>query len=300
MVVIIWMAISIFAIALAAEDNSDQTQPTQRHEQQMIKPNAVDPSLYTQDDDFETIKYFYYSPNPEALPPPCIDSPDQLIFEDGMFLAGPSFLVCLERVPGSSFIPVFWNGSYHGQLPIYSSLVMNNLVSIDEVQSTVELTFDLTLKWEDHRYAMPDYWDNVPMGFVDLTSTVLGNSSMLLWKPSPAFPDAIDIDIFNQDFRLNRANQFYWQISYHMVLSQPQFNFAMYPADQQNINIRFADSEFELRELKFIPKGIAFTTLSTGKNCFASNPIWDYLGSDYTSYEDAVYQNSYNVYEIQV
>lgn len=261
---------------------------------------GITPSLYTPDDDFEDIEYSYYSPLAAEKPPPCISNASDLVFDGDIFLVAPTLQNCIDRVPGSSFIPIFWNGTYHGQLPIYTKIVMNNLVGISEVDSVVELTFDLTLQWVDHRYAMPLFWEQVPMGFVDLTSTVIGNDNVVMWLPSPAFPDAIEIDIFNQDLRINRANQFYWQVSYHVRLVQPQFNFARYPSDQQNINIRFADAEFELRQLKFVPTGIDFTTLPNGEICFNDNPIWDYLGSDYTSYEDEVYQNSYNVYEIQV
>jgi hypothetical protein len=108
------------------------------------------------------------------------------------------------------------------------------------------------------------------------------------------------IDIFDLDFRLNNANEFYYQISYHMILVQPQFNFAEYPNDHQTISIRIADAEYSMRELAFIPIAIDFSTLENNEICFAQNPIWSYLSSRYSSYVDEVYENSYAVFSMDV
>lgn len=259
------------------------------------------PEVYKVDDTPPDFTYYYYSAEiAKKSPPPCIHNKSDAVFLDGYFSVEQTFYNCLENVLGSSFIPTFWNGSYHGQLPIYTSMIMNSLVGVIEEDSTVELTFDLTMEWKDERFYMPGIWEKIPMGFIDLTSTILQNSSINIWRPNIVFPDATLIDIFAFDFRLNRNSFFYYQVSYHMILVQPGFNFASYPADQQTISIRFADAEFEVRELLFIPTDMEFTKLDNGAYGFDSNPIWDYESYSFTSYVDPTYDNSYNVYEINV
>lgn len=261
----------------------------------------INPEVYRVDDAVDRVDYYYYSAEvARLLPPPCIHNESDLVFIGGYFSVEQTFYNCLANVLGSTFIPTFWNGSYHGQLPIYSKMIMNSLVGIVEVDSTVELTFDLTLQWRDERFDMPGVWEHIPKGFIDLTSTILQNDSINIWRPNVVFPDAIEIDEFAFDFRLNSNNYFYYQVSYHMILVQPQFDFARYPADRQNINIRFADAEFETRELIFVPTNMEFTALPDGEYGFDANPIWDFDKYSYFAYVDAAYDNSYNVYVIEV
>lgn len=261
----------------------------------------INTEVYRADDAVDPVDYYYYSAEvARQVPPPCIHNESDLVYIGGYFSVEQTFYNCLANVLGSTFIPTFWNGSYHGQLPVYSSIIMNSLVGIVEVDSTVELTFDLTLQWRDERFDMPGVWEHIPKGFVDLTSTILQNDSINIWRPNIVFPDAIEMDQFAFDFRLNRNNYFYYQVSYHMILVQPQFDFARYPADRQNINIRFADAEFETRELIFVPTNMEFTTLPDGEYGFDANPIWDFDKYSYFAYVDGAYDNSYNVYVIEV
>lgn len=261
----------------------------------------ISPEVYRADDTIPDFTYYYYSAETaKETSPPCIHNESDVVFFDGYFSVEQTFYNCLANVLGSSFLPTFWNGSYHGQLPIYTSMIMNALVDVIEEDSTVELTFDLTMQWKDERFAMPGVWEMIPMGFIDLTSTIIQNSSISIWRPNIVFPDATLIDIFAYDFRLNRNNFFYYQVSYHMILVQPGFDFSSYPADKQTITIRFADAEFEVRELLFVPTDMEFTKLDNGAYGFDSNPIWDYESYSFTSYVDPTYDNSYNVYEINV
>lgn len=196
-------------------------------------------------------------------------------------------------------IPTFYNGQYHGQLQIRTNIVFNDLVGIKEVESTVELTFDLIMEWKDNRFAMNGFWENIPMGFIDL-STLLTNDSVTIWRPMPSFPDLVGADLFSYDYRFNEYNEFFFQQSYHMTLVQPQFDFRAYPGDSQTINVRFSDAEFATRQLIFVPTNIRFTTLQDGSVSFQQNPIWTVNSNGYTAYVDDAYSNSYNVFYVDV
>jgi hypothetical protein len=110
---------------------------------------------YFHDDDYVNENYYYYSPLADVEPPPCLHNESEMVMIDGYFSAEQTFFNCLANVLGNSMISTFFNGTYHGQLQVFTGVVMHNLVSIVEVDSTVELTFDVYMTWKDNRFKMP-------------------------------------------------------------------------------------------------------------------------------------------------
>ncbi len=47
---------------------------------------------------------------------------------------------------------------------------------------------------------MPEFWENLKLGYtqLDLTSTILNNDSVNFWLPAMVFPDASDMDILDE------------------------------------------------------------------------------------------------------
>lgn len=67
---------------------------------------------------------------------------------------------CSNNIPGAMMIPSLYpyeNGTFH-PVNVSVQLVLNNLISIDDVTSEVRLDFWFRNFWDDPRWYMPDMW----------------------------------------------------------------------------------------------------------------------------------------------
>ncbi len=237
--------------------------------------------------------------------PPCISDPSQVVYINGVISATSTFFACMNNMADPGMLPTFFNGSYTGITQINTTLVMNNLEYIDEIEGTARLQFSLRLYWQDNRYAMPALWDDMnPNTYsqgIDLTQSVLNNGNTFLWLPTMRFPDASEVNIISQYLKLNASNIFFLSYALDITLVQPGFNFKSYPDDSQDIVIRYVSYNFNKQyvEMGFYDgNALIFNEYINGENTFDSNQIWTYESAKY--YTTVGNGNSYAVYEFNV
>ncbi len=202
-------------------------------------------------------------------------------------------------------VPTFFNGSYSGVTVINTTLGMNNLEAINEIDGTARLQFTMRLYWEDRRFAIPALWSqmdpNTYNDGIDLTQTILNNGNVFIWLPTIRFPDASEVNIISQYLKFNASNIFYLSYSLDIALIQPGFNFRAYPDDSQTIVIRYVPYNFNndyVRMGFYGGNALFFNQYINGENTFDSNQIWSYDHS--TFYSTVGNGNSYAVYEFTV
>ena len=238
-------------------------------------------------------------------PNPCINNISQLAYMGGELSASQTFYNCLANIGDPAMIATFYNATYNGILTINSSLTLNNLASIDEVTQSATLQFSLRLYWKDDRFAMPEFWDKTPLSTqsfgIDLT-TIMINSSILLWTPDIRFPDAVEINYYATYLRLNASNIFTWGTGISVTLQESEFVFANYPEDTQKIVVRYSIFNYDATRLMIGFNGgnaLLFNQNVDGGDTFKSNPIWTYKSYSYETYVSNS-NIAYAVYNINV
>eukprot|EP01031_Cornospumella_fuschlensis_P032707 gene32707-39542_t len=163
-----------------------------------------------------------------AAPDPCLTNSSQLGYVFGKLSAAQTFYNCLQHVADPQMIATFYNNQYNGVFELKSSITLNSLDNIDEIEGSAKLQFSLRLYWEDDRFAMPVFWahtDNQTRETgIDLT-TIITNDSIALWMPEIRFPDASSVTYQAEYLTLNASNMFSYGAGLECVLLQPKFNF---------------------------------------------------------------------------
>lgn len=237
-------------------------------------------------------------------PPPCLTNESELGYVQNSLSATQTFYNCLNNVPDAAMIATFYNAQYNGQLRINTSITLNNLEYVNEIEGTARLQFSMRLFWQDDRFAMPVFWNKTsPLTQaygIDLT-TILLNDSIIVWQPQIRFPDAADLNIMVSYLKLNSSNIFEWGAAIDATLLQPKFDFSSYPADEQVVNIRYIvfNMRSEFCVLGFYGgQSLKFNENYDGSNTFTENPIWHYVTTTWSNFEGNGF--TYALYQIQV
>eukprot|EP01039_Chlorochromonas_danica_P002365 gene2365-2597_t len=236
-------------------------------------------------------------------PRPCLTNTSQLGYVFGELSATQSFYNCINRISDPAMIPTFYNNRYNGIFDLKTSITLNNLELIDEIEGTARLQFSLRLYWSDDRYAMPVFWNQTDQltqfRGLDLTD-VLKNQSLVTWMPEIRFPDASSIQEIAHFVQLNASNIFYYARALDIVLVQPDFDFLIYPRDSQIVTIRFTLFNFaeNIANVGFTDFPVLFNIDNEGTKSFLSNQLWSYEKTTYYSYTANEYH--YVVYQIKL
>lgn len=238
-------------------------------------------------------------------PRPCIWNDSQLAYINGELSATQTFFNCLSNVADPGMLPTYYNGSYHGLLVMNSSMVLNNLERVNEVEGTARLQFSLRLRWQDDRLAMPNFWSKVSAktqsSGIDLTNVFFTNTSFVVWTPVLRFTDSSDVQFQVEFLKLNASNTFLMGIGVDCTLLQPNFNFQRYPWDEQTIAVRYNifSMPANLAKLSYWGgNGLIFNANYDGRDTFKENPIWNFDSYSYTTYVGNSYYYWY--YELNV
>lgn len=176
-------------------------------------------------------------------------------------------------------------------MTVYSQIALNNLIQIDEIQSTATLDFFFRLYWNDTRLRMPALWYNLPLAAaqagIDL-SQVLGVSDVKLntapgiWFPDIYFPDAIDQNVGDFLVRLHPGGFIEWSRHVTATFDEASFQYEKYPNDEQVIIMRY--SSYGLNSSYLLQKFYKNQPVVLFKNFeneygFTMNPIWSYVSA---------------------
>eukprot|EP00981_Chlorochromonas_danica_P012771 scaffold5387_cov251-Ochromonas_danica.AAC.21 len=236
-------------------------------------------------------------------PRPCLTNASQLGYVFGELSATQSFCNCVNRISDPAMLPTFYNNRYNGIFDLKTSITLNNLELIDEIEGTARLQFSLRMYWSDDRYAMPVFWNQTDeltqFRGLDLTD-VLKNQSLVTWMPEIRFPDASSIEEIAHLVQLNASNIFYYARALDIVLVQPDFDFLIYPRDSQTVTIRFTLYNFpqNIANVGFTTSPVLFNIDNEGTKSFLSNQLWSYEKTTYYSYTANDYH--YVVYQIKL
>lgn len=203
----------------------------------------------------------------------CVNDTDIVYDVYGLPSIIGTFSKCLENVQDIMIAPYFTS---HQQMNISTEIELNNLVSIDELSSTVTLDLFFDITWYDFRTSMPNLWSQLDPAVweygVDITqATTITNVQgiqPLIWTPDIIFPDASSIYTYNMYIKLYPSGIVRQSTHYIMKLSQPQFYYHNYPHDTQTIVIRYMSYALNTKQLILQPMA------STSKN---SNPSIDFI-----------------------
>jgi hypothetical protein len=151
-------------------------------------------------------------------------------------------------------------------IKVYTQLALNNMIDVDELDSTISLDFYFRLSWIDPRWDIPEMWvdqkkEIAHEGFA-IEQLVLATDETYLhmWLPDISFPDQVDSVIVAQTVKIRPHGLLYWNRHYRMTIVQPQFTYEDYPLDTQSFNIRMVSYAYSTTflTLEFTPTPVKF------------------------------------------
>ena len=199
---------------------------------------------------------------------------------------------CQDNIPGSNSPPSFfpsYNGSYD-PVEVYTGLMINNFIGVDDLKATISMDFYWRLKWVDPRLNMPDIWQymnpEMELEGLEITNYIRDiRTPLLYWLPDIAFYQSIDIQVIAELIKLYSDGTVYW--SRHVVVTfvEPAISFQRYPLDKQNFSIVMQSYAFDVKFLNLLqyPSPVIFNgDTQEGLNYVQENQLWSY--SDYSCY----------------
>ena len=160
---------------------------------------------------------------------------------------GSAMYNCSKNILNAYLIPSYGSGSQ--PVEVFTQLVLNNLISISEIDGLATFDFYLRFTWRDGRWNIQDLWDNVKEPMRDQGIEISPfwkntENSLPLWTPDIMFQDAIEFKVISETLKFQQNETFYW--SRHCVMSvvQSEWKFHEYPMDSQSILLRFYSFAF--------------------------------------------------------
>lgn len=194
---------------------------------------------------------------------------------------------CTANIPGSLTIPSYYkNNGVYAPLNVGMQLVVNNLMSIEDVNSEVTLDFWFRNAWVDPRLIFPDeFWGNLnpvaKLEGLDITQYVVSSNQLMIWLPDIIFFEGIEIENLVQGIKIFPNGSMFWSRHILTTLSEGQMNLHSYPLDTQNISLTFQSYAYasKLLNLVFIPgKAVVINTNDQLNNVayVNLNNLWHY------------------------
>ena len=125
--------------------------------------------------------------------------------KDGSPLITEALYNCSLRMNGPLLPASYANGSEPVSVSV--QIVLNNLISIDEIRGVVQLDIFFRFSWVDYRWDIPDLWKYVktPMmqqGFDILPLITDSSNPLRIWIPELMFQEAIEFNSLATTFKL--------------------------------------------------------------------------------------------------
>ena len=194
--------------------------------------------------------------------PKCVQPKDMIYYANTVSIQ-EALRTCLTFVKDAALIPGYVTGEVSN---VSAQIYINNLIGIDEISNTATIDFFMTLRWKDYRLHMPDVFNayakqtkgkfgsNAP---IDITSALTSSENPVpsaIWRPSIAFPEAIDITETDYYYRLYNTSEILYLTHRIGTFVQTSFDYKEYPYDTQTITFRFFGFSFPKTLLMFVPE----------------------------------------------
>ncbi len=211
---------------------------------------------------------------------------------------------CINNISSSQVPPSYYDidGSGYNPVNVSVQFAVNNLIQVDDLQSSITMDFYFRCTWVDPRIYIPEMWSYInPEAHIDglvITPFVENsNEALNLWLPDFYFLDASSQDLIVQTIKLRPNGTIYWSRHFVVTLAQQTMNFVNFPLDSQNFSIRFQSYAYDSKLLRIQMVNPAVVLLTDPQNNnmqnVAMNVLWDY--DSWTAYSQNSYQPiSYN------
>jgi hypothetical protein len=191
------------------------------------------------------LSYFYGQDTYE-----CVDNSTVVIAENGVVSFTQTFITCLQNINDPLIFPgYFFPNVPSDPLKIAAQVALNNLIAVNEIDSTVTLDFFFRLYWTDPRLSMPALWQRLPIQLrlsgIDISQLVgvqdvQNGTQPGIWMPDIYFPDTIDQQVDAYLIRLYPGGYVEWSRHYTATFVQATFDYSKYPEDEQSLVVRFS------------------------------------------------------------
>jgi hypothetical protein len=201
---------------------------------------------------------------------------------------------CSDNMP-SALSPNSYNtGNY---ISVNSSINLNNLVSISEIDGSATLDFYWRMLWVDERWDISDLWSNVPVGLsgegIELVNMIQNsNSALNIWMPDLFLQDATQMEVLSETVKLRPNGVIYWSRHVVATLAQTTFDYSKYPLDDQHVEIRYYSYSMTTTFLRQFLRNPAVTYIVENSEInFGMNSVWSHEVNDYEAYVYAADQS---------
>ncbi len=206
---------------------------------------------------------------------------------------------CINNISSSQIPPSYYDIDGSGYKPVNVSVqfAINNLISVNDLESSITIDFYFRCTWNDPRIYIPEMW-----GYINPEASIDGlvitpfienmNDALNLWLPDFYFLDASNQDLIVQTIKLHPNGTIYWSQHLVITLAQQTMNFQQFPLDSQNFSIRFQSFSYDSKilSIQFEDPGVVLLTDPQNNNeeNIAMNVLWNY--DTWTAYSQNSYQ----------
>mmetsp|Transcript_30000 Transcript_30000/g.55688 ORF Transcript_30000/g.55688 Transcript_30000/m.55688 type:complete len:302 (-) Transcript_30000:112-1017(-) len=215
-----------------------------------------------------------------------------LVYSDNVFDATASLVACNQAMQDPLLPIAYLENRTQSDINVTTSFVVNNLLNIDEIESTATFDFYYRNSWIDERWDIPGIFDAM-----DTTASQIGlelypltqrnDNNLEIFLPDIEFFDVAQLEVLQQSLKLYRGGNIFWSRHIIVTLSQPQFDLSLYPLDSQSVVIRYWSYAFTMGVLPLRFPAVAAVRYVSGDGSdeysFTKNPVWVHTAGEYVT-----------------
>ena len=200
-----------------------------------------------------------------------------IIYTQGYPDFGATVMNCSKWSPSPMNPPSYFENE--SAVNVYTQLVLNNLISVDDVAQTITFDAKFRLLWYDPRFELNNLIalmnPNAQSYGIEIDDVI--NAGMEIWRPLIIFPDQISMVQLDTATRIRNNGIIYWSTHYIFTIAQAQLNFREYPMDSQGFRIRWEPYSLPANVVNMTFNTIPFLLYSDiGMYHWKENGIWSY------------------------
>lgn len=191
---------------------------------------------------------------------------------------------CTSNIPSSQLIPSYFR--IKEDVPYYPinitiQVVVNNLISVDDITSSMTMDMYLRLSWTDSRWNMPGLFRHLnpecALDGVDVTQFVRNaNNALNVWLPDVVFTDDTNDVLISELIKIKPKGVFYWSRHRASTFAESQMSFAAFPLDHQNFSLRMQSFTYDSKfvNLTFANPPVTFNNNKQNTANVKMNALW--------------------------